>query len=545
MKFLNHWIQLLIILIYDNWENNGAYNNINNPDGKVDMIFMIYRFIDEQIAPNSFGLQSNIAVLGPSGTDNLQTNDGVDIILDYFPGSGVTIQGGYLGEYLQYSIGISAHEYGHYLFGSGHRGSLGGNGIMYGGPGWMGNLGMHSYERERLGYIYFTEVENSGIATISDYLTTGVAYRVPVPGQNNEYFTVENRQQISIYDRPYNSGLIISHIKSNNIDIECADGRWNWNLCEGNSTQDQSDDKIFKDSHNSLNGFDGLDWIYINNKRYKSESIWLCPNEPVELHGDEKDAFNLDYNTLFSPWSNPNSHSWFDNFTDILIELKQQTGNNLIVEFNLNAPPKTPSNFRITGRIGQKAKPRWTQNNEPDLAGYKLYRKLDGQSDFSLLATLPANSTSYTDHQVTIARFTPAQAYYYVTAFDNNQNESENSPHKWVSYNPFKTILDESIFPAQFSLNEAFPNPFNPVTRIKFGLPEKSHIQLVVYDLLGREIVTLKSGIAVAGWHSIQWGGYNNHGTKVPSGIYIYTLTAESLESDKTFVETKKIVLLK
>ena len=94
-------------------------------------------------------------------------------------------------------------------------------------------------------------------------------------------------------------------------------------------------------------------------------------------------------------------------------------------------------------------------------------------------------------------------------------------------------------------MNNAYPNPFNPVTRIKFGLPEKSHIQLVVYDLLGREIVTLKSGIAVAGWHSIQWGGYNIHGTKVPSGIYIYTLTAESLESDKTFTQSQKVVMLK
>ena len=94
-------------------------------------------------------------------------------------------------------------------------------------------------------------------------------------------------------------------------------------------------------------------------------------------------------------------------------------------------------------------------------------------------------------------------------------------------------------------MNNAYPNPFNPVTRIKFGLPEKSHIQLVVYDLLGREIVNLKSGIAVAGWHSIQWGGYNIHGTKVPSGIYIYTLTAESLESDKTFTQSQKVVMLK
>jgi len=90
-----------------------------------------------------------------------------------------------------------------------------------------------------------------------------------------------------------------------------------------------------------------------------------------------------------------------------------------------------------------------------------------------------------------------------------------------------------------------FADSFNPVTQIMFGLPEKSEVQLVVYDLLGREIVTLKSGVADPGWFIIQWEGINNSSKKVPSGIYIYTLTAASLESDKTFAETKKIVLLK
>jgi len=179
--------------------------------------------------------------------------------------------------------------------------------------------------------------------------------------------------------------------------------------------------------------------------------------------------------------------------------------------------------------------------NSSILDHFKIYRRINS-GNWQLLAE--TSSDEYLDLSIEVFPRGEELVEYRVETVSIFQTTSfpSNIVNTWFD-NQSKTVHE--LIPSIYSLNFNYPNPFNPVTQIKFGLPEKSNIQLVVYDLLGREIVTLKSGTTDAGWHSIQWGGYNNHGIKVPSGIYIYTLTAESLESDKTFVETKKMVLLK
>jgi len=430
---------------YDNWTVNGVSSFQNIPDGEVDMIFIIYRrlFCYEDSTPHNcthFGLTGHIARLSLLNVPNIQTNDNVTINMQSFPQSGVTITKGYRMTESN-AVSVWAHEYSHYLFGAFHIGGFGKNGLMEGWypgrphAGWQMGMGMHSQEKFILGYLDFIDGGQDGVYYLQDYLTSNDAIKVPLP--NDESFTIEYRQQISIYDREYNSGLIISHIKNNRVDIECADSNWNWEFCEP--------DKIQRES-TLVNGIDGLDIIYVNGnvQDYKSDVDDLCEGESVQVHGDDVDSWNVGYKTLFATWTSPNTvHGWNNDnsgFTDISIELLEMNNVFAVISINHNSPPKTPSSFRITGRIGQKAKPKWAPNNEQDHVGYKLYRKLDGQTDFSLLVTLPANATSYTDNDVTIARFTPAQAYYYITAFDNQQNFSENSPSKWVSYNPFKQI---------------------------------------------------------------------------------------------------------
>ena len=221
----------------------------------------------------------------------------------------------------------------------------------------------------------------------------------------------------------------------------------------------------------------------------------------------------------------------------------QYYGYGRINAFYAIAPPVRPQNFIVTGNVGEHPTSSWNANTEPDIAGYYLYKN-EGGNGWQLFQTLDKNTTSYTDYSITIGSNGKINACYQVSAFDITDQESVKSAPRCKPIGSTKKHTIE-ILPESYLLDHAFPNPFNPVTQIKFGLPEKSHIQLVVYDLLGREIVTLKSGAADPGWHTIQWGGYNNHGRKVPSGIYIYTLTAESFESEKNFVETKKMVLLK
>lgn len=91
-----------------------------------------------------------------------------------------------------------------------------------------------------------------------------------------------------------------------------------------------------------------------------------------------------------------------------------------------------------------------------------------------------------------------------------------------------------SSTPGGFSLYQNYPNPFNPTTTIRYFIPAKTHVSLVVYDLLGQETSTLVSKEQTVGVHEAEFNGAG-----LSSGIYFYRVVAGE------FVETKKLVLLR
>ncbi|MBI3005477.1 MAG: T9SS type A sorting domain-containing protein [Ignavibacteriales bacterium] len=102
-------------------------------------------------------------------------------------------------------------------------------------------------------------------------------------------------------------------------------------------------------------------------------------------------------------------------------------------------------------------------------------------------------------------------------------------------FNPVTLISDdETAQPRLHSLDQNYPNPFNPSTEIQFSLPQKSHVTLTIFDLLGREVTTLVSEELSAGSYSTRWNAAG-----LPSGVYFYRL------SGGDFVETKKLLLLR
>jgi spore germination protein YaaH len=80
----------------------------------------------------------------------------------------------------------------------------------------------------------------------------------------------------------------------------------------------------------------------------------------------------------------------------------------------------------------------------------------------------------------------------------------------------------------QFQLSQNFPNPFNPATTIAFTIPDGGMVQvrLEIFDVLGREIITLLNENEPPGRYSVLWDGLNKRSQPVPSGVYIYRLTA-------------------
>ena len=100
-------------------------------------------------------------------------------------------------------------------------------------------------------------------------------------------------------------------------------------------------------------------------------------------------------------------------------------------------------------------------------------------------------------------------------------------------------LSEIKIIPASYELSQNFPNPFNPATTIRYGLPEAERVTLKVFNLLGEEVVTLIADESKeAGYHTAIWNGRNQTGQSVASGVYVYRLRAGSL------VMTKKMALV-
>ncbi len=87
--------------------------------------------------------------------------------------------------------------------------------------------------------------------------------------------------------------------------------------------------------------------------------------------------------------------------------------------------------------------------------------------------------------------------------------------------------------PADFSLSQNFPNPFNPATNIQFNLLQRSDVRLTVYNLHGQLVRTIASGEFDAGSHEASWDGLDEQGDAVGSGIYVYRLTAGQTDISK------------
>ena len=110
-----------------------------------------------------------------------------------------------------------------------------------------------------------------------------------------------------------------------------------------------------------------------------------------------------------------------------------------------------------------------------------------------------------------------------------------------VTTNPATDIEGSlGMIPDQYVLNEAYPNPFNPSTRIRYGIPEDSRVEIVVHNMLGNVVTQLVVGERSKGLYELRWQADN-----LPSGVYLIRMQAQSTESAKRFLASRKVVLVK
>ncbi len=118
----------------------------------------------------------------------------------------------------------------------------------------------------------------------------------------------------------------------------------------------------------------------------------------------------------------------------------------------------------------------------------------------------------------------------------------------YVSYEGFAKTGTEitTPIPEHFSLEQNYPNPFNPTTKIKFALPERGHVILSIFNVMGQKIRTLVDEQKAAGYHSIIWDSKDDFGNEVASGVYVYRIYVRTSETgSKPFESLKKMTFLR
>jgi hypothetical protein len=173
----------------------------------------------------------------------------------------------------------------------------------------------------------------------------------------------------------------------------------------------------------------------------------------------------------------------------------------------------------------------WDPNGEEDLMVYNIYR--GASNEF-----IPGSGNRIASTSAA-ALFDDAwtwdSGYWYkVTAADIHGNESG-----FAVLGPNMITGDDTPVPYAACLSQNFPNPFNPATIIAYGLKEREHVSLRIYDTAGRLVSVLVDQEQPAGRYETVWNGSDAAGNTVASGVYFYRLVAGD------FVRTRKMVLLR
>ncbi len=415
---------------YDNWSKGKDNKYVNKPDGNVDVIFIVYRdFINRLFFNNSW---TGIAHLYLK--EDIKTNDGVTIKTGRLDaGSGIEVRGAKNGfTYIKY---VLAHEFGHLLFGAGHIENTTNLTLMTGGPVWNACRGMNSWERVYLDWMKFKDVntnENSEV-WLDDYLTTNSALRIKL--KNNEWFIIENHQKKSRNDWAGDKGIYIYKLNYANryppkMGVKCADGNWDFKI-------DEKKQKVIKTIPNPLGK---SEMNFSRNLKNKSYACSIETYEDNSAWGDQFDAFDLTYNNLFSPLSNPSSQN--NSKKDFAIHLIKKEGSKYLLKFVFNniykeTPPSKPQIIGIEEKDSKNISLVWLNNKEPDLKGYNLYMLNSLKNKLEKFITLRSNQNENKTKFNIYSKLKSKLSNYKIaiTSIDQDGNESVFSNFAEIKFN--------------------------------------------------------------------------------------------------------------
>jgi hypothetical protein len=444
-----------------------------------------------------------------------------------------------------------AHELGHWLLGGPHpynSAAPGGKrqfwGILCAGERFSSCA--NAYERERLGWITVPELQSDSTALLPDFLTTGVARKIhPAGPGTEEVFYLENHQLLSPFDdvtrNSTDRGMWILHQQSeygelDNLRILPSDGGWFWDgeqsttACFGQRLplfQKRGPYVPYGLTHRDQipTTTSAVNWIYAFRDGETPRCGTFAAGEGFT------GAFTAEASPVFSPYSNPPSHTWYGSPSGVGLEVLSDSGG--VARVQRYGDPLEGSPARrylgidptatavLPGTLPLAWGREWPEGQplEADVSASELQRRVGEAGEWTTVYRGPA--TGWTETSLAISPEGTVPVEYRARVEDAGGKRSA-----WSS--PYRTLTiltavadDPPVEPGHFALEQNYPNPFNAETLIRFAVPDTRPVTLRVYDMLGREVATLVDRILPEGSHSVRFDG-----TGLSSGSYVYRLTS-------------------
>jgi M6 family metalloprotease-like protein len=397
---------------------------------------------------------------------------------------------------LETSLSVVAHEYGHLIglpdlydksyttWGIGYWGLMG-----YGAFGYQrtGPYQMSAWSKVQLGWVTPTTVTSTlANVTLPPVETDPVVYEVWPDSPGEEYFLIENRQNLLHDAMLPGRGLLIWHVDESRLKRNAAATKTPvFGFWLGLEQADGRDD--------------------MNRYFDRPDARDYYPEM-----GDGGDPYPGDsLNTVFDRYSNPSSHDDAGNPTGVAIRNIRLESQDVHLDISIGSvavffrslqADVASSGIELT----------WSVRSDESLAGFRIYRRLSRASDFVRISspTLLPTQSSYVDAD---ARETGT--YVYRLSAVTLEGTEISSPTVQATVRALAPTLAQNA-----------PNPFNPRTAIAFSLPETRHVALTVHDLAGKRVRTLRNETLPAGLYQVWWDGEDEAGRPVGSGVYLYEL---------------------
>ena len=203
--------------------------------------------------------------------------------------------------------------------------------------------------------------------------------------------------------------------------------------------------------------------------------------------------------------------------------------NGVVLTFSWSPLPVELAAFTATANNGEVAL-RWSTATELNNRGFEVEKSFNG-SEFVTVGfvqgkgtTTEANQYSFNDRVADAGKYT-----YRLKQVDLDGTFAYSSE-----------INVDVTNPVEFALEQNYPNPFNPSTEIKFSVASESNVRLVVYNVLGEVVASLVNEVRAAGAHTV-----NFNAAALPSGSYVYEISAAPLNGQQEFRSVKKMSLVK